>query len=345
MVISTPPPSSVIYPLLEVSARLGSAPHLVQAATGNTSLKRDGTLWIKASGRWLADAIRDEIFFPLDLEKILRRIEAGEDPSGQIQNPERPWRTSVETAMHAVLPFPVVIHVHSVNTIAWAVREDGPGELARRMSGIPWQWVPYTRSGLPLARAVQAAMAKTPDARVLFLANHGLVVGGADCEEAEMLLEEVERRTAGEIRRLRYPSRRLDGIASRCDWVLPDDPMVHALATDPIAHRIVTGGILYPCQRLFLTAQARSFSDDADDREISAEIRNGSEPFVIIENAGTLLRRGLGAAQLAILNGLVETLLRIPASAPIRYLNDAEIQDLFSPNACTYTEVPRSAAI
>lgn len=339
MFISTPHTPAVIGPLLEVSARLGRTPHLVQAATGNTSLKRDGTLWIKASGRWLADAIRDEIFFPLNLEKILRRIEAGEDPSGRLEDSEKPWRTSVETAMHAVLPHKVVIHVHSVNTIAWAVRADGPAELARRMGDIPWQWVPYTRSGLPLARAVQDAMARTPDARVLVLANHGLVVGGDDCEDAEGLLGEVERRTSLAVRRLQPASCGLERIAGQSEWQLPEDPAFHALATDPVAHRIVTGGILYPCQRLFLTPRALSFSESVDGKEIQGL----NEPFVIIENTGVLLRKGLSAGELAILNGLVETLRRIPESAPIRYLTDAEIQDLFAPDACAYTEVPRLA--
>src|ERR1019366_1279525 len=51
--------------------------------------------------------------------------------------------TSVETAMHAVLPHSVVLHVHSVNTIAWAVRRDGPSELAARLEGIDWAWIPY----------------------------------------------------------------------------------------------------------------------------------------------------------------------------------------------------------
>ena len=43
--------------LRTLSAKLGSDPLLVQAAGGNTSLKRDGIMWIKASGTWLRDAL------------------------------------------------------------------------------------------------------------------------------------------------------------------------------------------------------------------------------------------------------------------------------------------------
>ena len=328
----------MIGPLLEVSARLGRNPRLVQAATGNTSLKRDGVLWIKASGRWLADATRDEIFFPLSIKDTLNRIDAGVDPSDQPGYAGRSLRPSVETSMHAVLPFDVVLHVHSVNTIAWAVREDGPAELARRLEGIAWEWVPYTPSGLPLACAVKAAMARNPEARVLVLANHGLVIGGDDCEEAEALLSEVDRRMEIPARGVPEPAWRvLTRIADKSEWGLPEAAAIHALGTDPTVHRIVRGGILYPCQRIFLTPRAWSFSSDVDGNEIQCP----EEPFVIIKNAGTLLRKGLGAAELAILVGLAEILLRIPESAPVQYLSRGEIQDLSSANIYNYPELAK----
>ena len=36
--------------LRELCARIGSDPLLTQASTGNSSIKLEGTLWIKASG-------------------------------------------------------------------------------------------------------------------------------------------------------------------------------------------------------------------------------------------------------------------------------------------------------
>ncbi len=327
---------SAIGPLLEVSARLGRNPRLVQAGTGNTSLKLGGNLWIKASGRWLADADRDDIFFPLNLADALQRIEAGIDPSEQPNVCAKPLRASIETAMHAVIPCHVVLHVHSVNTIAWAVRQDGASELARRLNGIAWQWIPYTPSGLPLARAVQAAMVREPGTRVLILANHGLVVGGDDCEEAEALLSEVERRIGVSPRCVPEPGwRALTRISGESAWQLPETKVIHALGADAAVRRIVCAGILYPCQRIFLTQHPRCFSAEVDGNKI----RCLEEPFVIIENVGTLVRKGLGATELAILAGLAEILLRIPESAPIQYLSQREIQDLLSANVYSYSAV------
>ena len=53
-----------LQPLLELTQRVGSDPLLTQASTGNSSAKLDGVLWIKASGKWMADAMRDDILIP-----------------------------------------------------------------------------------------------------------------------------------------------------------------------------------------------------------------------------------------------------------------------------------------
>ena len=52
--------------LSQLSARIGADPLLVQAAGGNTSIKQDGVMWIKASGTRLKEASSKNIFVPLD---------------------------------------------------------------------------------------------------------------------------------------------------------------------------------------------------------------------------------------------------------------------------------------
>jgi rhamnose utilization protein RhaD (predicted bifunctional aldolase and dehydrogenase) len=115
---------------------LGHDPLLVQAGSGNpTSVKIDGVLWIKASGKWLANAAREEILVPVDLVEIKSCIQRKKDFVAQYTNLSgHRLVPSIETAMHAVVPRSATIHVHSVNTIAWAVREDGPAHLADRLA-------------------------------------------------------------------------------------------------------------------------------------------------------------------------------------------------------------------
>ena len=61
---------SEITELLDLSARIGRDPLLAQASNGNTSIKLGGTLWIKASGKWLAHAADEEILVPLRLAEL-----------------------------------------------------------------------------------------------------------------------------------------------------------------------------------------------------------------------------------------------------------------------------------
>ena len=120
--------------LLDLSARLGRDPLLVQASNGNISIKLDGVLWIKASGKWLANANQEETLVPVELADVKESLRCNVEIAQYIALSSQ-LRPSIETAMHAVLQHRVVLHVHSVNTIAWAVRQDGPRQLVKLLSG------------------------------------------------------------------------------------------------------------------------------------------------------------------------------------------------------------------
>ncbi len=64
--------------LLELSTKLGADPLRTQAAGGNTSFKRDGVMWIKASGTWLAEALAKDIMTPVLLEPLRKAIADGD---------------------------------------------------------------------------------------------------------------------------------------------------------------------------------------------------------------------------------------------------------------------------
>src|SRR5262245_30217668 len=175
--------------LKAMSARVGRDPLLIQGAGGNSSLKCEGVLWVKASGTWLQDAERASIFLPVDLELARRRFSNGEEKVAAMDWARAPvgLRPSIETSLHAFLPQPVVLHVHSVNALAWCIRAEGAPALGDRMHALSWGWLPYCRPGLPLA-AEAAALARrgsAPD--VLLLGNHGLVVAGPDTDAVEAL--------------------------------------------------------------------------------------------------------------------------------------------------------------
>ena len=321
--------------LRDLSARLGSDPLLVQASNGNTSIKLDGILWIKASGKWLAHAMQEEMLVPLELAEVKESIRAGAEIASRYAQKDE-LRPSIETAMHALLRHRVVIHVHSINTIAWAIRLDGPDQLKERLTGLHWQWIPYASSGIPLAREIEKAVAGAPETDVLILGNHGLVVCGHDCYTAEKLLFEVERRLAITPRRFPKPDTTVLALIARFSrWQFPDVGSLHALGTDTVSRRVLKGGVLYPCQAIFL-GQTMPLVPPAVVISKSTESLNdksGTPPFVVVERSGVMLNEKITSTERATLIGLVQVVLRTDESAQLRYLNEAEVTEVLSKGA------------
>ena len=68
--------------LKELSVFLGDNLDWVQGAGGNTSVKENGVLWVKASGYWLSEAFNKNIFVtPLDRQAVLDKIDQEEERS------------------------------------------------------------------------------------------------------------------------------------------------------------------------------------------------------------------------------------------------------------------------
>jgi len=327
--------------LRDLSARVGSDPLLVQASNGNTSIKLDGILWIKASGKWLAHAKQEKMFVPQQLAGIKEAIQGGTEIAPRYA-PKEELRPSIETAMHAMLRHRVVIHVHSINAIAWAIRVNGSEQLKERLAGLHWQWIPYAASGIPLALEIEKAVANAPGTDVLILGNHGLVVCGHDCSTAEQLLYEVEGRLAITPRRFPKPDATVLAMIARFSrWQFPDNEALHALGTDAVSRKILKGGVLYPCQAIFL-GQTMPLLPPAVVISRFAECLHRNErtpPFVAVERSGVMLNEEMTGAELATLMGLVQVTLRTDESKLLRYLSGEEIAGVLSNGAHGYKEV------
>jgi len=230
--------------------------------------------------------------------------------------------------MHAVLPHRVVLHVHSINTIAWAVRNDAAVQLQHQLDGLRWQWVSYVASGLPLSQAIEHSLFVCPNTDVFILGNHGLVIGGENCSAVEDLLIELERRLAIYPRRAHQADyAALVELCEGSSWDLPDDDQVHDLGTDAISQTILSGGLLYPCQAIFSNSSTPDFfrpiAYPHHRDESLSQYRN--RPFLIIGGRGVLVSRTMTPAELAMISGLAQVVQRVNPSTPLRYLSEAEV--------------------
>jgi len=321
---------SEIAPLRLVSARLGTDPLLVQAGTGNTSIKLGNTLWIKASGKWLMNATNEDQFVPVDLARARDCLRRGLEVTQECVVAPHDLKPSIETAMHSVIPDSVVLHVHSVNTIAWAVRKDGSTAVRDNLTGLRWQWIPYALSGRALACEVEKALRRAPGTRVFILANHGLVVSGQSPEAAESLLRQVEQRLNIDPRPT--PPSRIAMLMNSCcgsPWRFPDSADLHALGTDAASRNIVSRGILYPCQAIF-------FGSKPAIAPIDTWLQTARGSFTIIEGAGVVINRTATKTEYAMLCGLRDVVQRVDPESQVAYLKSQEVKRVLATEGSIY---------
>lgn len=201
-------------------------------------------------------------------------------------------------------------------------------------------------SGLALARAVENALFLGPDANVLVLGNHGLVVAGDDCGSADRLLSEVETRLAIAPRLAPEPDYgALVQLSGGSAWNLPDEEEMHALGTDETARSILAGGLLYPCQAIFSNSTTPALFRSIPCSEAPCHRKCSDRPFLIVDEVGTLLGPSLMASENAMLRGLAEVVQRLGPSAPIRYLTESELERGLNLDAYRHRELANASGV
>ncbi len=321
--------------------RAGADPLLVQGAGGNVSWKEGDTLWIKASGTWLADASQRDIFVPVNLPHLQQELAAGRHESKPQVKGEHALRPSIETVLHALMPHKVVVHLHAIEVLAHLVREDFTESLRR--SGLQDAFdcavVDYHKPGVALARAVQAALAQTPSARVVFMRNHGVVVGGDDVDDVERVIQELsERFKTVPLARAGQAAPTEPLVVGDAAYLPLEEPGLHQLATEPILYsRMGDAWALYPDHVVFLGARASLHATVPALTQALAQADAVPE-LVFVQGLGVFARESFSVAKTAQLRCYLDVLARQPADAVIRSLSMDQIAELLNWDAERYRQ-------
>lgn len=323
-------------------AQAGKDPLLTQGAGGNVSWKEGGVLWIKASGAWLAHAATDDIFVAADLDALKSALAGVAEeprlpaaPAGAAGNGRRP---SIETFMHAVMPHPVVAHLHAVEALAVLVRPNAKQLLEKRLGRrFAWTWVAYHRPGAALARAVAKARQCAPGADLVFLQNHGVLAGGADVDAVDRLISQAVAVLKQELR-VETPAAAAPSApplaVGDATYDAIEDARIQSLAHLPgLYRRLSRDWALYPDHVVFLGERAAAF-----DRRDLAE-RHGNRqapPLFFIRGEGVFAPPGFDAARRAQLECYYEVLARQAPQDALVELTPAEITELTSWEAEKY---------
>lgn len=159
---------------------------------GNTSMKLNAPdfrgrqqriMWVKGSGSDL-QTITAAGFTGLRMDDVQPLLERESMSDAEMVNyllhcfvePGRP-RPSIETLLHAFLPFDHVDHTHPDAIIALCCTPDGQAH-ARRIWGDTFVWAPYIRPGFALSRMIALGVRDNPRAQLVLMGKHGLVTWG-----------------------------------------------------------------------------------------------------------------------------------------------------------------------
>lgn len=322
--------------LRELSAEFGQNTLHVQGAGGNVSIKHDDTMWIKASGTMLADALTSDVFVPVDLARMKSSVIANQPdsdtPSVFLISGASDLRPSIETSLHAVFSQRIVLHTHCIHTIAHAIQTNASDLLTERLRDFNWAFVPYTKPGANLARSVMKVL--KPDINVIVLGNHGLIVAGETTNELRALQNAVHKA-------LFLPTTTLEGadlaaLMAHVDdgsYVLPDDPMLHQIAISEQRVSRVTKGSFYPDHVIFCGIAIKALSPEQMVNDVA------DQPVcLLVPDAGLLLRKDASTGAKTMLRCLADVITRLPEDAVLTYLTKEQNFELLDWDAEKYRQ-------
>jgi len=122
--------------------------------------------------------------------------------------------------------------------------------------------------------------------------------------------------------------------------------LLHALGTDAVSRKILKGGVLYPCQAIFLGQTVPLFPPAAVVSKFTKRLngKDGTPSFVAVERSGVMLNEKMTRAEHATLIGLAQVTLRTDESARLRYLKGTEVTDALCKGAHGCKEVTEEKA-
>lgn len=196
-----------INDLVEISRYYGKNKEYVIAGGGNTSFKDEYTIWIKASGKALAELnenglvalSRDKLHIisgkTYSDEPVKREEEVKNDLFSSIIDPAGDKRPSVETSLHEIIRYKFVVHLHPA-LINGILCSRNAKNLVSKLFGEKVLFVPYTDPGYTLFKKLESEIKNyrdkySSDPQIILLENHGSFVSADTTGEIRAIYENI----------------------------------------------------------------------------------------------------------------------------------------------------------
>lgn len=165
-------------------------PSLVQGKGGNVSVKSASGLIIKSSGCKIADVSMNHGFCLCKTPSVLSRFSDETEYEQAMLNSVRGGfgRPSMEIGFHSGMNDRVVIHTHPIHLNAILCSKEAKSVIETLFSDMPYQFLKYCRPGMSLSNEVSR------NSHIVFLENHGLIVGADTAQQAFETTERINNR-------------------------------------------------------------------------------------------------------------------------------------------------------
>lgn len=316
-------------------AELGQDPLLVQGAGGNVSWKDGDTLWIKGSGTWLANAKVADIFVPVDLQKITSAISQGNFSVIPELTTSSNFHPSIETILHALLPQKIVIHLHAINLLTLLVNKDAKNIIEKISKNLDLRssFIEYFKPGAELAQAIDVAMKAQEGIQILFLKNHGIVVGGNSILGLRSILREVlnscSTMMAFEPMKVAARLPKVPAKAKEAYRAIEDMDIQQLAQNSLFFNRLESDWALYPDHVVFLGSRAYFYESWREFFEKNNLVQILPE-LIFIKNEGVFVSPNFGLSKAVQLRCYYDVISRIPASVVLNPLSEFDIATLLN---------------
>lgn len=197
---------------------LGSDLRITNTGGGNTSGKWNEkdplsgeeveVLWVKGSGGDLRTS-KEENFSSLYMDSIrqlepLYRNDPDSGPKTDLEDSMvamykhctynlNPRASSIDTPLHAFIPYKHVDHMHPNMVIALCAADNG-AELTREVYGDDVVWTEWQRPGFDLGLILKDTIEANPDCKGIMLGQHGIINWANDDKECyQLTLDLIEK--------------------------------------------------------------------------------------------------------------------------------------------------------
>ncbi len=315
---------------LDASTEIGENINLVQGAGGNTSYKEGDKLYVKASGHKLKDSNKKNIFVEVNISKTISQINS-KNPIKGAWDESKFLRPSIETTMHILMPHKYVFHVHCINTISWLVQKNFEKIFIDLFSDQNYLVIKYVKPGINLTREIKKQMNLKKVPEILFLSNHGLVIGANTLEKvlyttyliSDRLNSKINKQFKGDLLKLKK-------ICKNTPYKPSMFNKAHNIAFDSRSIEIAVSGSMYPDHVVFLGTRTITAESNNEILNIVKTNSTMKLPLIIVPKCGIIVPKETSIEAEEMVLALSLIIEKIPKGRLINYLTKKEEAELIN---------------